>query len=223
MSNHYLPIKIVLADDHEIFRDGFRVMLKKQPGVDLIGEAANGEELIQIVEELQPDIVVTDIKMPRLDGVGATKILKQKFPHIGVISLSMFDEENLIIDMLEAGAKGYLLKNAHKDEIIAAIEAVHNNQTYYCNHTSRKLTKMIADSSFNPHRHSNKPEFSEKEINVMRLVCQEFSNKEIALQLKLSVRTIESYREKIQDKINARNTAGIVVYAIKNRIYQVNE
>ena len=221
MSNHYLPIQIVLADDHEIFRDGFRVMLKKQTGVNLIGEAENGEELLKLVEELQPDVVITDIKMPKLDGIGATKIITKKFPHIGVISLSMFDEENLIIDMLEAGAKGYLLKNAHKDEIIAAVEAVHNDQTYYCNHTSRKLTKMIADSSFNPNRRAVKPDFSDKEINVMRLVCQEFSNKEIALQLKLSVRTIEGYREKIQEKINARNTAGIVVYAIKNRIYQV--
>ena len=222
MNDHYLPIKIVLADDHEIFRDGFRVMLKKQPGVNLIGEAENGEELIKLVEELQPDVVVTDIKMPRLDGIGATKILTKKFPHIAVISLSMFDEENLIIDMLEAGAKGYLLKNAHKDEIIAAVEAVHNDQMYYCNHTSRKLTKMIADSSFNPNRRPVKPEFSEKEINVMRLVCQEFSNKEIAFQLNLSVRTIESYREKIQKKINAQNTAGIVVYAIKNKIYEFN-
>ena len=221
MNNHYQPIQIVLADDHEIFRDGFRVMLKKQTGVNLIGEAANGEELVKMVEELQPDVVVTDIKMPKLDGIGATKILTKKFPDIGVISLSMFDEENLIIDMLEAGAKGYLLKNAHKDEIIAAVEAVYNDQTYYCNHTSRKLTKMIADSSFNPNRRPVKPELSEKEINVMRLVCQEFSNKEIASQLKLSVRTIEGYREKIQEKINARNTAGIVVYAIKNRIYQV--
>ena len=221
MSNHYLPIQIVLADDHEIFRDGFRVMLKKQASVNLIGEAENGEELIKMVEELQPDVVVTDIKMPKLDGIAATKILTKKFPDIGVISLSMFDEENLIIDMLEAGAKGYLLKNAHKDEIIAAVEAVYNDQTYYCNHTSRKLTKMIADSSFNPNRRPVKPELSEKEINVMRLVCQEFSNKEIASQLKLSVRTIEGYREKIQEKINARNTAGIVVYAIKNRIYQV--
>lgn len=221
MNNHYRPVQIVLADDHEIFRDGFRAMLKKQASVNLVGEAENGEELIKVVEELKPDVVVTDIKMPKLDGIGATKILTKRFPHIGVISLSMFDEENLIIDMLEAGAKGYLLKNAHKDEIISAVEAVYQNQTYYCSLTSRKLTKMIADSSFNPNRHTNKPEFSEKEINVMRLVCQEFSNKEIAMQLKLSVRTIEGYREKIQEKINARNTAGIVVYAIKNKIYEL--
>jgi DNA-binding NarL/FixJ family response regulator len=221
MSNHYLPIRIVLADDHEIFRDGFRVMLKKQTSVELVGEGGDGEELIKLVEELQPDVVITDIKMPKLDGISATKILTKKFPHIGVISLSMFDEENLIIEMLEAGAKGYLLKNAHKNEIIAAVESVFNNQTYYCNHTSRKLTKMIAESSFNPNRRISKPEFSEREISVMRFICQELSNREIALHLKLSVRTIEGYRERIQEKISARNTAGIVVYAIKNRIYQV--
>jgi DNA-binding NarL/FixJ family response regulator len=221
MSNHYLPIRIVLADDHEIFRDGFRVMLKKQTSVELVGEAGDGEELIKLVEEIQPDVVVTDIKMPKLDGISATKILTKKYPHIGVISLSMFDEENLIIEMLEAGAKGYLLKNAHKNEIITAVESVFKNQTYYCNHTSRKLTKMIAESSFNPNKRALKPEFSEREISVMRFICQELSNREIALQLKLSVRTIEGYRERIQEKISARNTAGIVVYAIKNRIYQV--
>ena len=221
MSNHYFPIRIVLADDHEIFRDGFRVMLKKQASVELVGEAGDGEELIKMVETLQPDVVITDIKMPKLDGISATKILTKKYSHIGVISLSMFDEENLIIEMLEAGAKGYLLKNAHKNEIIAAVEAVFNNQTYYCNHTSRKLTKMIAESSFNPNKRASKPEFSEREISVMRFICQELSNREIALQLKLCVRTIEGYRERIQEKISARNTAGIVVYAIKNRIYQV--
>ena len=221
MNNHYLPIRIVLADDHEIFRDGFRVMLKKQPGVELVGEAADGEELIKLVEELQPDVVVTDIKMPKLDGIKAAKMITKKYPHIGVISLSMFDEENLIIDMLEAGAKGYLLKNAHKDEIIAAVEAVYRDQTYYCNHTSRKLTKMIAESSFNPNRRPHRPEFTEREILVMKFICQELSNREIAMNLKLSVRTIEGYREKIQEKISARNTAGIVVYAIKNSIYQV--
>jgi DNA-binding NarL/FixJ family response regulator len=221
MSNHYLPIRIVLADDHEIFRDGFRVMLKKQPSVDLVGEAGDGEELIKLVRATCPDVIITDIKMPNMDGIQATKTLTKEFPDIGIISLSMFDEENLIIDMLEAGAKGYLLKNADKNEIIAAVQAVYNKQTYYCNHTSRKLTKMIAESSFDPYKRHKAPEFSEKEISVMRLVCQEMSNKEIAERLFLSVRTIEGYRERIQEKINARNTAGIVVYAIKHRIYQV--
>ena len=214
-------IRLIIADDHEIFRDGLALMLSRQKDIVLLGQAANGKELIELTGQHQPDVIITDIKMPVMDGIQASKLILKNQPDVKIIALSMFDEETLIVDMLEAGAKGYLLKNAHKDEIIAAVEAVYNDQTYYCNHTSRKLTKMIADSSFNPNRRPVKPELSEKEINVMRLVCQEFSNKEIASQLKLSVRTIEGYREKIQEKINARNTAGIVVYAIKNRIYQV--
>ena len=221
MNTLTIPIKVVLADDHEIFRDGFRVMLKKQPSVELIGEAENGEELIKITRELSPDVIITDIKMPRLDGIEATRKLCAEFPHIGIIALSMFDEEGLIIDMLEAGAKGYLLKNTHKDDIVNAIHAVYKDQTYYCTHTSAKLAQMIAKSSFNPHKRPARPEFNDREISIIQLICQELSNKEIASELHLSVRTIEGYREKIQEKIKARNAAGIVVYAIRNNIYKV--
>jgi DNA-binding NarL/FixJ family response regulator len=213
------PIRLILADDHEIFRDGFKVMIRKQPAFELIGEAANGEELIRLVRELKPDVVITDIKMPRLDGIEATRRLTQEFPSIGIIALSMFDEENLIVDMLEAGAKGYLLKNAHKDEIIDAIKTVYADQTYYCGSTSVKLAQLIAKSNFNPHRKSLRPELTDKEIEVIRCICQQMSNKEIANKLNLSVRTIEGYRDKIQEKIKVKNMAGIVVYAIKNNIY----
>ena len=215
------PIRIVLADDHEIFRDGFKVMIKKQPSVQLVGEAANGEELIRQTRELKPDVVITDIKMPVMDGVEATKQLTSEFPEIGIIALSMFDEENLIVEMLEAGAKGYLLKNAHKDEIMEAIKTVDRNHTYYCNGTSARLANMIAKSTFRPSTRVVKPEFSEKEVAVIRYICQEMSNKEIASNLNLSIRTIEGYRDRILEKIGARNAAGIVVDAIKNNIYQV--
>jgi DNA-binding NarL/FixJ family response regulator len=215
------PIRIILADDHEIFRDGFKVMLKKQPAVQLVAEASNGEELVKLTHELKPDVVVTDIKMPRLDGVEAAKRLTHDLPQIGIIALSMFDEENLIVDMLEAGAKGYLLKNAHKDEIIEAINTVNMGQTYYCNDTSSKLAQMIARSNFKPSMKPAKPDFSEKEFAVIRFICQEMSNKEMAYHLNLSIRTIEGYRDRILEKIGAKNAAGIVVYAIKNNIYQV--
>lgn len=216
------PIKIVLADDHEIFRDGFRVMIKKQPSVVLAGEASNGEELIDLAHKLSPDVVVTDIKMPKLDGLEATKRLTSELPGIGIIALSMSDEENLIVDMLEAGAKGYLLKNAHKEEIIEAIKTVKMGQSYYCNDTSLKLAEMIGKSRHGQVLRNKKPEFTEKDLEVIRCICQQMSNKEIASQLHLSIRTIEGYRDRIQEKIGARNAAGIVVYAIKNKIYQVN-
>ena len=217
------PIKIILADDHEIFRDGFKAMLRKQPSVELVGEAADGEELVELTRQKQPDVVVTDVKMPRMDGLQATKIISKEFPDIGIIALSMIDEENLIIDMMEAGARGYLLKNAHKNEIIDAIKAVYSGNIYYCDSASAKLTRMIANSdriSFN--KKAPRPELSQKEVDVIQLICEEMTNKEIADKLNLSTRTIEGYRDRIQEKINAKNSAGIVVYAIKHRIYKID-
>lgn len=221
MNNYYLPIRLLLADDHEIFRDGFRVMLKKQQAVDLVGEAENGQQLIDLARELQPDVIITDIKMPVLDGIAATRQLVKELPDIGIIALSMFDEENLIADMLQAGAKGYLLKNAAKDEIVAAVQAVHKKQTYYCSLTSKKLANLLAASSFDPHKRVKAPEFTDKELQVIRYICEGLSSREIAQHLFLSVRSIEGYRERIQEKMNVHNTAGVVVYAIRHRIYEV--
>lgn len=221
MIKNIYPIHIVIADDHELFRDGFKVMAAKFPEVQLIGEAANGAELLQLVAEKNPEVVLTDIKMPVMDGVEATRQLVLHHPAVHVIALSMFDEENLIIDMLEAGAKGYLLKNAGKDDIIEAIKAVNQDRTYYCKQTSAKLLELIATSRFNPNKKLQKPEFNEREVAIIKLICDQKSNKEIADALNLSTRTIEGYRERIQEKMQVQNTAGIVVFAIKNNIYKI--
>jgi two-component system response regulator NreC len=212
------PIRIILADDHEIFRDGLRVMLKKQPSIELLAEAGNGVDLIELTRKLRPDVVLTDIMMPKMDGIEATRNLLAEFPGLKIVALSMFDEENLIIDMLEAGAKGYLLKNAHKEEIVGAIRAVFADENYYCSSTSLKLAQLIARSRFSNIR-TSQPELTDKEKEVVCLICLQMSNKEIAGKLNLSIRTIEGYRERIQEKIKVKNVAGLVVYAIKHKIY----
>ena len=217
----YNPIRVVLADDHEIFRDGFRIMLKKQNEIELVGEAENGAELIRLVDEIRPDVIITDIKMPKMDGIEATKMLHQKYPETGIIALSMFDDDTMIVDMLEAGARGYLLKNASKQEIFDAIKTVNNQMAYYCHNTSARLSLLIAKSRFNPYKKTQGPEFTDREIDLIRLICREFTNKEIASQMNFSVRTIEGYRDKIQEKMGVKNTAGIVIYAIKKGIYKV--
>jgi DNA-binding NarL/FixJ family response regulator len=212
-------IKLIIADDHEIFRDGLKLMLARQDEIELIGEADNGKDLVEMVEKLHPDVVMTDIKMPIMDGIEATRHLTEHFPEVGIIGLSMFNEDNLIIDMLEAGAKGYLLKNADKKEVLEAIKTVYQQDNYYCRQTSAKLAQMIAKSKFNPFTQKVRPEFSEREKEIIALICQEFTNKEIGEKLFLSSRTVEGYRMKILEKMNVKNTVGIVVYAMKHGFY----
>src|SRR5215813_7100246 len=136
-------IRLIIADDHEIFRDGLALMLSKQEAVTLVGQASDGHELLQLVEEKKPDMVLTDIKMPRLDGISASRILLQRYPQLKIIALSMFEEEDLIVEMLEAGAKGYLLKNADKKEILEAIMTVNEGNIFYCKHTTAHLASLI--------------------------------------------------------------------------------
>jgi len=213
-------IRIVIADDHEIFRDGLALMLSKQKDVILEGQAENGLQLIRLVEEKQPDVILTDIKMPRMDGIEATKLLLQKNPDQKVIALSMFDEENLIVEMLEAGAKGYLLKNADKHEIIEAIEQVYEGNSFYCRHTSAKLAKMIVKSNFNPHKKTEKIVFTDRETAIIKYTCMQLTAQHIGEKLFLSKRTVEGYRTKILEKMNVKNTAGVVIYALKHSLVE---
>lgn len=212
-------IKVIIADDHEIFRDGLRLMISKNNNIKLLGEAANGAELVALVKEQQPHVVVTDIKMPMKDGIEATREIKNELPETGIIGFSMFDEDDLIIEMLEAGATGYLLKNADKEEVLEAIETVYHEESFYCKNTSKKLALMIAKSKFHPHIKKKKPEFNEKEIEVIQHICQELTNKEIAEKLFMSVRTVEGYRLRIQEKMNVKNTVGLVIYAIQHNLF----
>src|SRR5665213_1294912 len=145
------PIRIILADDHEIFRDGFTNLINMQPGIELVAEAADGEQLIRVTQKFLPDVVLTDIKMPVMDGIEATRDIAKKFPHIGIIALSMFNDDDLLFDMMEAGAKGYLLKNAQKEEVISAINSVNKNAQYFCNDTQLKLAKLNFKNRRNNH------------------------------------------------------------------------
>jgi DNA-binding NarL/FixJ family response regulator len=177
--------------------------------------------LVEIVERLEPDIAITDIKMPVMDGIEACRAIREQFPDTRVIALSMFNEDNLIVDMLEAGAKGYLLKNTKKPEVLQAVEDVFEGKTYYCHETSERLIRLIAENKYIPYRHHPHQHFSDKEKEIMMLICRQFTNKEIAKALNLSPRTIEGYREKIQEKTESRNSVGIAVYAIRHNIFQL--
>lgn len=219
----YTPVRIIIADDHEIFKNGFKLLLKDQSGVELVGEAENGRQLIDVVKATLPHVVITDIKMPEMDGIEACRIIKQTYPYIGVIALSSFNDESLIVDMLEAGARGYLLKNTNKHDLMQAIQTVHAGNAYYCAATSGKLTRLIAESKFNPYRSKTRADFTDRELEVMRLICRQYTTKEIADLLSISIRTVESFREKIQEKAGVKNAVGIALYAVKKQIFRVED
>jgi two-component system response regulator NreC len=217
------PIQLLIADDHEIFRDGLALMLSRQKDMNLVGQAGDGVELMELVEAGCPDVVLMDIKMPRMDGIQATKELIKTYPDLHIVALSMFSEENLIVEMLEAGAKGYLLKNADKQEILDAIHSVMENRVYYCRDTSATLASMIVKSNFNPYRKKEVVEFSERELEIIKLICKQFTAQEMGDNLFLSRRTIEGYRTRILEKMSVKNTAGVVIYALKNKLISEKE
>jgi two-component system response regulator NreC len=213
------PITLVLADDHKIFRDGFKTFLRKQKDITIVGEASNGKELVEIVAVKSPDIVVTDIQMPIMDGIEASRTIKLKHPSTGIIALSMHTEESLVVEIVEAGATGYLIKNVGKHDLLEAIKTVYEGGSYYCQSISKKLLERLTKIKFH---HNARPQFTLREIEVIKLICKEFTNKEIATALSLSPRTIEGLRENIQRKIGAKNIVGVAVYAIANRIINLD-
>lgn len=219
----YDTITLAIADDHEIYRDGLSLMLSKQKHFSLCGQAENGRELVSIVLEKKPDIILTDIKMPRMDGIVATREIISNIPDAKIIALSMSDEENMIVEMLEAGAKGYLLKNADKQEVIEAIEEVYDGNNFYCRDTSSKLASMIVKSNFNPNKKKEPVSFSDREKEIIGLICKQCTAKQIGETLYLSKRTVEGYRTKILEKMNARNTAGVVMYALSHHLINEEE
>jgi len=216
-------ISVIIADDHAVYLDGLRLLLHKASDINIVAEASNGKELVEKVKEHNPDVVITDITMPIKDGIVATQEITAFNPAIGIIALSVSNDENYIVDMLEAGAMGYLLKNSNKSEIIDAIHTVYKGQAYYCRNTSTKLTRIISQSRFNPYRNKKQPLFNEKELKIIELICQEKTNKEIAKEVFLSYRTVEAWKVRIQEKINVRSSAGVIIYAIKTGICRIDE
>lgn len=215
------PIRLVLADNYPLFRQGFTALVSQYAPskIHLLAEATNGKELVRAVEDLKPDVVITDIRMPLMNGIEATKIISQKFKQTSVIALSMSDDKNTVLTMHQAGAKGYLLKVAAPGEILKAIETVYKGDTYFCNYTSSIIASVYGLDK--PKK--TKITFSPKEVQIIELICKQFTTKQIANTLGLSTRTIDDYRNKLQGKMNVKNMVGIALYAAKNNIINVNE
>lgn len=213
--NSYQTINIIFADDHELIRDGFRSIIDDEHRIKLLAEAADGYSLLNLVEVYQPDVVITDIRMPGLNGIAATHQLQERHPHIPVIALTMFDDDHLIVDMLTCGAKGYLLKGSGKKTIIEAIESVYKSQQYYCHQTSLHVARLIATGIYDPVRQERRPILTKREKQILKLLCLEKTNSQIARELGISLRTVEGARLKMLSKTNSTNLIGLYKFAEK--------
>lgn len=216
------PIHIVVADDHVLFRQGLVSLLGNEPDFHIDGQASNGEELLQLVARHRPQVVVTDIYMPVMNGIEATMAITKKYPATAVIALSVYNKNNLVVEALAAGARGYLLKSSNSHELVAAIRSVNANGTYYSGSTISSLMESLPNPG-GPVPASPSVLLTDKEKSVIRLMCQQYSNKEIAQKLQTSVRSIESARERIQAKTGAKNMIGVVLYAIQSGVIFFND
>lgn len=207
-------IKILLADDHKIMREGLRTLIENQAGMKVIAEAGSGQEAVQMAIKLQPDIVVMDINMPILNGIEATRQIITTAPAVRVICLSMYSEKKFIVEMLKAGASGYLLKECAVEELIIAINSVSQHTTYLSPGLVEDLlkdyVKIVSEDEF-----MSSPALTAREREVLHLIAEGSSTKDIALSLNVSVKTIETHRRQIMDKLGLNSVAALTKYAIR--------
>ncbi len=211
-------IQYAIADDHEVFRHGVKLVLSDDPLLEFIHEAGNGFALLKLLEITPVDVILLDLKMPVLDGFSTSKEIREKFPQIKILVLTMHEQEEYVIHLMESGANGYLLKNASPGEIKKAIHCVHENDYYFNDLVSATLLKKLVEKQYVRPKFTTTTPLTEKELNVLQLICKEMTSVEIAQAVHLSARTVEGIRAGMIDKLGVKNIAGLVLYAAKNGI-----
>lgn len=207
-------IKIALVDDHALFRNGLRGLIDGKQGCRVVAESSDGTEFLNNVDAMSADIVFMDIAMPTLSGDKATIMALERNPNMRIISLSMFGDENYYTRMVEAGARGFLMKDSSIEEVFAAIEAVMAGEEYFCDEIMQTLSKALR-------RREDVDALSEREIDVLLGICRGLSTQEIADALFISKRTVDAHRANILEKTGSKNTASLVVYAIKHQLVEI--
>lgn len=213
-------MKLFLVDDHKIFREGLRNIIEFEEVGKIVGEAANGQEFLDKVDEAQPDLVLMDISMPVLNGIETTKLALKKNEHLKIIALSMHGDEEYYYKMIEAGVKGFLLKDSGIKEIERALHTVYEGDSYFSNELLRRIITNI-NSPDSKKEASNSSSLSKREIEILKEVCNGSTNDEIAEKLFISVQTVKGHRSNLLSKTNCRNSASLVMYAIKNKLVKL--
>ncbi|MCC8087751.1 MAG: response regulator transcription factor [Rikenellaceae bacterium] len=208
---------IVLVDDHTLFRNGLKTLLNINPKYRVIAEASNGREFLECQELPRADVILLDIDMPVMNGIEAAEEVLKLYPDMKIITLSMFGEENYYFSMVSHGVKGFVLKNSDIDEVQEAIDIVHQGGSYF----SQELLFNLVSNLKNTPLHTSDEELSEREREILLMICKGLSNQEIGDKLFISKRTVDKHRANILAKTNCKNTANLVVYAIKNKLVEI--
>mgnify|MGYP000859074635 FL=1 len=211
-------IRILLADDHGLVRKGLRFVLESEPGMEVVGEASDGREAVRMVEELNPSVVIMDIAMPNLNGIEATSQIAKRSPGTGVIMLSVHSDESYLLRALSAGAKGYLLKDSAELDVVRAVQAVSNGKPFFSPAIAKTLLEDYMRYLQQRDMQDSYDLLTEREREVLQLLAEGKSNKEVATLLNLSLYTVETHRTHIMQKLNLHNTAEIVLYAVRKKI-----
>jgi len=213
-------IKYAIADDHKLFRKGIIAVLEDSPGFKLVLEAQNGRELLSNLNKAKPDVILLDLRMPEMDGIETTVEIRKQNEDVKIIIVTMLDDEKYVIHLMEVGANGYLLKNAEPEEIKTAITTAYENGYYFNDYVNKALLKRVVHKNQLKPVFNNNIELTNREIEVLKLICNEQTANEISKLIFLSPRTVEGIRTKLLEKIGVKNTAGLVMYAVKNRLVE---
>jgi DNA-binding NarL/FixJ family response regulator len=206
--------KIIIVDDHEIFRKGFAMIIGTFEDIELVGEASNGQEFLDLIDRTLPDLVFIDIKMPVMNGIDATKTAIERYPELKIVALSMFGEEKYLQSMIEAGAIGFLLKNVKREELEVAVKLFQEGKNYYSEELLSFFTKKYI---------SIKPDadISKRELEVLQLIAKGFTNQEISDKLFISLRTVEGHKTNLIQKTGSKNIVNLLIYALKNSLIEL--
>ena len=216
-------IKVAIADDHKIFRKGVILSLRPYTNIRFVLEADNGQQLLDGLQDIQgtedqPDVILMDLRMPMKDGIETTKLVAKQFPNIHIVALTMFEDERFVSHMMEIGANGYLLKSADPAEIKRAIMEVMSKGYYLNNFVNRILLKKSHSKTKTIPSLNSEITLNERERDVIKYICMEFTAQEIAQKLEVSPRTVEAIKDRLMERFGAKNTAGLVFFAVKNNL-----
>ncbi len=216
------PIKVIIADDHVLYRAGVKTALSTKKDIKVIAEADNGMHLLNLIKNIPVDVILLDIQMPIMDGIATLPEIKKISPHTKVIMLTMVDDQSMITKLMELGANSYLTKTSDSEIIYEAIKTCYEQEYYFNSLTNKALLVNLKQRHAGPPQHmvSQDVHLSDKETTILRLMCEEKSTKEIADLVDLSPRTVEAIRDKLKVKTGSKSTAGLIMYAVKHKIIQ---